>query len=129
AHAGRDTVNDERGSDLLTKTASVAMSDAVSLAYDKRSGVGPLRNLARSVRAVVLVFWLLVRNATSGGGAGPALNAAAIGVGASLVAVSLFTKAGLPVWLENAAWTVLVAALLIAFIRSVTILGLVVISA
>jgi patatin-related protein len=116
AGIGGEHLMGELGSDLLATTASRAAAATVNALESTRSGVGPLRPVAKVLRGLTLVVYLLL-TASIGGGFGAAVTNFALAVGGALVAVTV-TVSGVPQILTLVGVTILLAGLVLAALRT-----------
>jgi patatin-related protein len=115
ASIGEETLQSEAGSDLLAMTVSTAAAGLVNVLESTRSGLGPVRAVAKALRGATLLLYLLAR-ASIGGGFGAAITNLTLAVGGALLAVTLMVPSTPPV-LALIGTTILLAGLVLAALR------------
>jgi len=117
---GAEGLDDDYGSNLFVATVSSALAATVSVVQDKHFGLGHGRHFTSAIRAPVLMFWFLARNARTGSSL-PMVNALILGVGATIVALSIFVAEGVPGALVGLGWLAVIGGLLLALARSMRV--------
>ncbi|HSW25993.1 MAG TPA: patatin-like protein [Burkholderiaceae bacterium] len=116
---GGETLAQQAGSDLFTRTTSQALVTAHGALASQRSGFNAINVLLKlSEWPLRIVYWMA--NRLAGSGSGAAIEGAVIGAGAVLVAASLVTPK-LPDTLLALGWALVAAAIGITLLRRLSL--------
>lgn len=99
---GEETLHEEVGYDLFTRTTSTALAVGANALRGERSGLGKLRHLLQSVRAPVLAVWLLAQSSARTSRAAFAFTTLLLAFGGAVIALPILGTSVPPVILTAA---------------------------
>lgn len=120
---GKQRIDQQVGSDMLTATASRAAAVAVAAGQANISGLGPVRLILKAMRAPVLGAYVFIQSAVSGGRTMAFLLGLTLAFSITVLGLRLALDAGadFPSWLVKAAAIAGATLWLAAVMRSVAL--------